>query len=50
VIDAVVFRSRGESWVSIRLAGQEIDVAGPFDDEADACMVAERAMRRGSQG
>lgn len=35
-MDAHVFRKRGEWFVSLTLAGEEIDVAGPFDDETDA--------------
>lgn len=49
-MEAVVFRDStpqslcGEWFVSIRVAGTEVDVAGPFDDETDATLAAERMV------
>lgn len=43
-MDAHVFRRHGEWFVSLRLAGVELDVAGPFEDEFDANEAAIRAV------
>lgn len=39
-MNAHVYRMNGEWFVSLRLAGEEFDVAGPFDDELDATEMA----------
>ncbi len=41
-MDALLFRRRGEWLVGVLLDGEEIDLAGPFDDEYDAVMAARR--------
>ena len=42
-MDAVVYLAGdGQYYVSLRLLGKEVDLAGPFDDDADAVLAAER--------
>jgi hypothetical protein len=48
-MDAAVFRHQGEFFVSLRFAGEEIDVAGPFDCELEATLAAERAVYGGGE-
>lgn len=35
-LQAEVFRAGHDFYVSLSIAGEEVDVAGPFDDQADA--------------
>lgn len=43
MIDAHVYKNPdGEYMVSLRLAGEQFDEAGPFDDETDAVQMAQR--------
>lgn len=43
VIDSYVFHMPDGYWFEVRRDGEEIDEAGPFDDEYDAEMAARRA-------
>lgn len=44
-LQAEVFRDGHDFFVSLTLAGEEVDVAGPFDDQGDAEEVAIRHGR-----
>ncbi len=46
--DALVYRDKGEWWVSLTLLGEQTDLAGPFDDEHDAEMMARRTRAMGA--
>lgn len=44
-MDAHVFLNGDNEWfISLRCAGIEVDTAGPFDDETDALLAAERCV------
>jgi len=44
-MDAHIFIGRDGEWmVSLRVDGKEVDEAGPFDDQADAMLAAERCV------
>lgn len=43
-MSAAVYRSPDGWMVSLRVAGEEVDEAGPFDEELDALLVARRSV------
>lgn len=47
MMSATVFVRNGDIYVSLRMAGEEIEEAGPFDDEIDAVHMAERSVYDG---
>lgn len=46
MMEAEVFRDRGDYYVNLTLAGEQVDVAGPFDDQLDAELASLRMAPR----
>lgn len=48
-MDAHIFVRQGDIMISLRIAGIEVDEAGPFEDETDAVLAAHRMVYDGGQ-